>query len=101
MRITRDILNGILKLSQENYVKKVLNKFNMDGAKPLSTHLPSHFKLYKEQLPSTKHERAHIAKVPYAFAIGSLMYVMVCTRPNTAYAVGILSKCMNSLRKQH
>ena len=35
MRITRDQVNGILKLSQEEYVKKVLSRFNMDEAKPV------------------------------------------------------------------
>ena len=35
MRITRDRVNGILKLLQEKYVKKVFNRLNMDEVKPL------------------------------------------------------------------
>ena len=35
---------------------------------------------------------AHISKVPYASAIGSLMYAMVCTRPDISHAVGVVSK---------
>ena len=45
MRITRDKAKGTLKLSQVEYVKKVLNKFNMDKVKPMSTPLRSHFRL--------------------------------------------------------
>ncbi|RVW76574.1 Retrovirus-related Pol polyprotein from transposon TNT 1-94 [Vitis vinifera] len=48
MRIIRDKANGTLKLSQSEYVKKVLSRFNMSEAKPMSTPLGSHFKLSKE-----------------------------------------------------
>ena len=42
-----------------------------------------------------------MSKVPYASAIGSLMYVMVCTRPDIAHAVGVVSKFMSRPGKQH
>ena len=48
MRIIKDKANGTLKLSQSDYVKKVLSKFNMNEAKPMSTPLDSHFKLSKK-----------------------------------------------------
>ncbi|RVX16095.1 Retrovirus-related Pol polyprotein from transposon TNT 1-94 [Vitis vinifera] len=48
MRIIRDKANGTLKLSQSEYVKKVLSRFNMNEAKPVSTPLGSHLKLSKE-----------------------------------------------------
>ena len=47
MRIIRDNANGTLKLSQSEYVKKILSRFNMNEAKPVSTPLGSHFKLNK------------------------------------------------------
>jgi ATP-binding cassette subfamily B (MDR/TAP) protein 1 len=40
-------------------------------------------------------------KVPYASAVGSLMYAMVCTRPNIGYAVGVVSQFMSNLGKEH
>ena len=78
MRITRS--SGVLRLSWEEYVKKVLSRFSMSDTKPVSNPLVSHFKLSNEQSPITEQERDHMAKVPYAFAIGSLMYVIFCTR---------------------
>ncbi|XP_074271684.1 secreted RxLR effector protein 161-like [Silene latifolia] len=33
-----------------------------------------------------------MSKVPYANAIGSLMYAMLCTRPDICYAVGLVSR---------
>ena len=78
IRIIRDKANGTLKLSQAEYWKKILSRFNMNEAKPVSTPLGSHFKLSKEQSPKTKEERDQMSKVPYNSAIGSLMYAMVC-----------------------
>ena len=73
----------------------------MNEAKPVSTPLGSHFKLSKEQSPKTKVERDHMSKVPYASAIGSLMYAMGCTRPDIAHAVGVVSRFMSRPGKQH
>ena len=43
----------------------------------------------------------YMSKVPYASTVGSLMYAMVCTRPNIAHAVGVVSKYMNNPRKEY
>ena len=32
-----------------------------------------------------------MSKVPYASAIGSLMYAMLCTRPDICFAIGMVS----------
>jgi len=40
-------------------------------------------------------------KVPYASAIESLMYTMVCTRPDIAHSVGVVSMYMSNPGKQH
>ncbi|KAE8697282.1 omega-6 fatty acid desaturase, endoplasmic reticulum isozyme 1 [Hibiscus syriacus] len=101
MRIKRDTKSGTLILSQAEYINKVLSRFNMQDAKPISTPLGVHFRLSKEQSPNTEEERAHMVKVSYASAIGSLMYAMVCTRPDIAQAVGAVSRYMNNPSKVH
>jgi hypothetical protein len=45
MEIVRDMKSGLLYLSQKNYIEKVLRRFNMQNAKPVSTSLAPHFKL--------------------------------------------------------
>ncbi|CAM8947691.1 unnamed protein product [Rhodiola kirilowii] len=90
-----------LKLSQEEYVKKVLKRFNMDDARPVSTPLASHFQLSKDQSPITEDEMKHMDKIPYASAIGSLMYAIVCTRPDIAHAVGVVSRFMSNPGRHH
>jgi hypothetical protein len=42
-----------------------------------------------------------MSRVPYSSTIGSLMYVMVCTRPDIAHAVGVVSRYMNNPGKEH
>ena len=39
--------------------------------------------------------------VPYASVVGSLMYAIICTRPDIAHVVGVLSKYMSKPRKVH
>ena len=39
--------------------------------------------------------------VPYESTVGSLMYVMVCTRPDIAYAVGVVSRYFSNPGKDH
>ena len=40
-------------------------------------------------------------KIPYASAVGSLMYAMVCTRPDIAHAVGVVSRFLSDQGKEH
>ena len=101
MRIIRDKANGTLKLSQVEYVKKILSRFNMNEAKQVSTPLGSHFRLSKEQSPKTKEEMDHMSKVSYASTIGSLIYAMVCTMSGIAHAVEVVSRYMSRPGKQH
>ncbi|KAE8664296.1 hypothetical protein F3Y22_tig00112801pilonHSYRG00056 [Hibiscus syriacus] len=101
MRIKRDTKSRTLMLSQAEYINKVLSRFNMQNAKPVSTPLGVHFRLSKEQSPKTEEERTHMVKMSYASTIGSLMYAMFCTRPDIAHAVGVVSWYMNNPGKEH
>ena len=101
MKISRDRFAGTLNLSQELYIEKVLSRFRVNDSKPRTTPLANHFKLSNEQSPKTAEERDHMALVPYASAVGSLMYSMVCTRPDIAHTVGVVSRYMANPRKEH
>jgi hypothetical protein len=63
--------------------------------------LESQFRLTKDQSSKTDQEKAYMSKVSYASAIRSLMYAMVCTRPDIAHAVGAVSRYMGNPEKQH
>ncbi|XP_030964370.1 secreted RxLR effector protein 161-like [Quercus lobata] len=40
-------------------------------------------------------------QVPYAFVVGSLMYAMLCTRPDICYSVGMVSRYQSNLELKH
>ena len=48
--------------------------------------------LSKFMCPKTQDERTHMNMTPYASAIGSIMYAMLCTRPDVSYALSVMSK---------
>ena len=49
--------------------------------------------LSKEQCPKTPQGIKDMRRIPYGLVVGSLMYVMLYTRPNICYAVGINILC--------
>lgn len=99
--IVRDRKEKKIWLSQQKYIEKVLDRFSMKEAKVVSTPLATHFKLSKNQCPSNEIEKLDMTKVPYASAVGSLMYAMVCTRPDIAHAVGTVSRFLSNPGREH
>jgi len=101
MEITRDRNSGLLFLSQQSYIKKVLHRFNMHDAKSVSTPIAPHFKLSALQCASTDEDFEYMSRVPYSSAVGSLMYAMVCSRPDLSYAMSLVSRYMANPGKEH
>nr|GEW40079.1 retrovirus-related Pol polyprotein from transposon TNT 1-94 [Tanacetum cinerariifolium] len=87
-------------ISQEQYIEKVLCRFNMDKAKVVSSPLTPNFKLTDKDCPSSKKNIKKMDRVQYASAVGSLMYAMV-TRPDLAHAVGVVSRFLSNPGKKH
>ena len=80
MEIVRDRKRFELRLTQKEYIKKVLCRFSMEDAKASNTPLPLHSKLSSKGSPIEEKDKAYMAKVSYASAVGSLMYSMVCVQ---------------------
>ncbi|CAL8993231.1 unnamed protein product, partial [Prunus brigantina] len=57
--------------------------------------------LSKNMCPKTPEEIQQMSKIPYASAIGSLMYAMVCTRPDISYAVSVTSRYQSNPGLDH
>jgi ATP-binding cassette subfamily B (MDR/TAP) protein 1 len=51
--------------------------------------------------PSNEAERMEMSRVPYASAVGSLMFAMICTRPDIAQAVRAVSRYMANHGREH
>jgi hypothetical protein len=101
MEIKRDRKKRKLWLNQRKYFQTILQRFNMQECKPIKVPILVGVKLYVDQCPKIHEEEEDMSRVPYVSAVGSLMYEMVCTRPYIAHAVGVLSRYMSKLGKDH
>ena len=57
--------------------------------------------LSKDMCPQTHDEIEAMRGIPYASAVGSLMYAMLCTRPDICYAVGMVARYQSNPGKEH
>ena len=73
----------------------------MDGGK--RGYLPMSQGIHLSKRMSTKilKERNRISSISYASAVGSIMYAMLCTRPDIAYTLGIVSRFQADPREDH
>ena len=101
MEIQRDRTSKKVYLSQKSYIEKVLERFGMQEAKPVQTPLASHFRLSALDSPQSEEDKKAMSQVPYCNAVGSLMYAMVCTRPDIVQAVSVVSRYMANPGRLH
>ncbi|KHJ32504.1 putative effector [Erysiphe necator] len=98
MRITRDRKNRTLWLDQQQYLERTLTKFGIPNAKhrPVSIPLDGY-----ENLTPPSGDEERIDPREFSMIIGSLMFAMVYTRPDIAFALGRLSQYMKEPTKKH
>ena len=101
IQIYRDRSIGILELSQKSYIDKVLSRFGMSNCAPGDTPVAKGDKFSLHQCPRNELEMKDMERFSYASAVGSLMYAQVCTRPDIAYIVGMLSRYLSNLGMDH
>ena len=101
IQITRNLAEGWLELDQKRYVEVILDKFGMSECRGVVTPLEPNVKFSKAQEPSTKEEKQKMEDTPYRQAIGSLMYLMVSTRPDIASSIQVFAKYMQNPGIEH
>ena len=101
IKVYRDRSNRMLGLSQKLYIEEVLKRFSMENSKRGLLPLRHGINLSKKMCPNTPEEIQCISKIPYASVIGSLMYVMLCTRPDIALAVSVTSRYQSNPGEEH
>ena len=101
IEIQRNRKNKKLYLCQEKYLKKVLQRFGIEKSKSERIPLEVHFNFSTNQSPQTKEEKAYMSHVPYSNADGSIMYARICTRPDIAQVVSIVSRYMANPGKEY
>ncbi|WJX72230.1 hypothetical protein P8452_56129 [Trifolium repens] len=101
IRIYRDRSRKLLGLSQSTYIDKVLRRFSMHDSKKGFIPMQHGICLSKTQSPSSKDERERMNEIPYASAIGSIMYAMLCTRSDVSYALSTTSRYQSDRGEAH
>ena len=101
IQIVRNRKNKTLAMSQASYIDKMLSRYKMQNSKKGLLPYRYGIHLSKEQCPKTPQEVEDMRNIPYASAVGSLMYAMLCTRPDICYSVGMVSRYQSNPGRDH
>jgi len=101
VKIIRDRAKRLLGLTQETYIKKMLECYHIQDSKPMDTPVDKLLSLSCDMCPKTLEEKKKMSRIPYASAIGSLMYAMMCTRLDICYVVGLVSRYQSNPSQKH
>jgi hypothetical protein len=101
IEIFRDRSRGLLGLSQKQYIERVLERFCMENCSASVAPLQKGDKFSLMQCPQNEWERKQMERIPYASAVGSLMYAQTCTRPDISFAVGMLGRYQSNPGMDH
>ena len=91
-KIYRDRRKGVLGLSHETYINKVLERFRMKDCSLSVAPIVKGDIFNLNQCLKNNLERAQMKNIPYGSVVGSIIYTQVCTSPNIAFAVRMLGR---------
>ena len=98
IQIERDRQKCTLRIHQKPYIKAILKRFQMDNCNGVSTPMEANLQLD----PASDTYKASLAnQINYQRAIGSIIYAMLDTRPDLAFAVSTLSQHYINPNSQH
>ena len=100
-QIKRDRKARTLSINQHAYIESLVERFRLTNVKPVSIPMDPNTQYLVEQSPSTPNQVAKMRGMPYSKAIGSVLWLAVVSRPDIAYAVGILSQFVQNLGLAH
>ena len=92
IKLLRDYQKRMLGLSQATYIDQILTRFNMEDSKKGFVPFRVGISLSSNQRSKTPTKIEQMRGIPYASTVGSLMYAMLCTRPDICFAVGMVSR---------
>ena len=101
IKIYRDRSRRLIGLSESTYLDKVLKKFKMDQAKRGFLPVLQGVKLSQTQSPTTAEDTKKMKVIPHASAIGSIMYAMLCTRPDVCLAISLAGRYQSNPGVDH
>ncbi|GJX52961.1 retrotransposon protein, putative, ty1-copia subclass [Tanacetum coccineum] len=91
IKIYRDRSRQLIALNQSAYIDKTLKRYRIDTSKRRTIPMQPNVDLSNTQGPSTSDEVKRMKGIPYALAVGSIMYVVRCTRPGVALSHNLIN----------
>ena len=98
MRITRDRKKKLLTIDQQTYTEGIIQRFKLQDSKTRWTPLPEGIHLEK---PAPEYVADATLRTNFQQMIGSLIYLMIGTRPDISWAVSRLSQYMQQPTNEH
>lgn len=92
IKIKYNITDGTMDLSQKSNIDKVLTKFNMMECNPARTPMDKGFTIPEDEQTTNQ---------PYRELLGSLMYLMLCVRPDICYNIGYMGRFQQHPNENH
>jgi hypothetical protein len=99
--IRRDRSARTIAINQCAYIELMVEKFRLTNAKPVSTPMEPGTQFSVDQSPSSLNQIARMREVPYSEAIGSALWPVVVSRPDAAFAIGVLSQFIQNPGPAH
>ncbi|GJW18660.1 retrotransposon protein, putative, ty1-copia subclass [Tanacetum coccineum] len=101
IKIYKDRSKQLIGLSQNAYMDKILKRYKMDNSKRGYIPMQERLDLNKSQGAQNPKEVNRLKNVPYASEVGSIMYVVRCTRPDVAFAQNRTCRFQQNLGELH
>ncbi|UYV69220.1 hypothetical protein LAZ67_6002864, partial [Cordylochernes scorpioides] len=87
--------DGCVTLTQRAYIKSLLERFNLQEGREVSTPMETRPELLEEE------DEENCQDLPYRELIGGLLYISQRTRPDIAYAVSQLARYCSKYTRKH
>lgn len=84
-----------------HYLESILNKFKIQNYNIVKTSISKRIKLSNKMSPANHKKLDEMKFISYGQAIGSIMYAMICTKPNLAYAISLVSIYQSKPTTEH
>ncbi|GAW08691.1 Gag-Pol polyprotein [Lentinula edodes] len=101
MTIQQDLETKSINLSQKTYFLRMLTTFNLKNVRHQYTPLPPGVKLSDSPSPLPDAGLLFMKDKPYCSIVGCIMWGQVCTRPDLAFAAGLLARYQLNPGRQH
>ena len=101
IQIERDLKNSVFTMCQTKMIENIVRKFGLENRKFAATPMMTEQNAKKRVVKPTVQTELDLSKgIPYREAVGALLYVTNCTRPDIAYAVNVLTRRVSDFQEK-